>query len=412
MHRSIVRIVAVSWIMYWCLPSRAEWQAEYLTGDWGGTRTRLAEHGIDMQFVYTGEVFGRARGSASSEYLGNVDFTVELDSEKLGWWKGGSFFFYGQNNHGRGISPTTGAFHTHSHLEPDAPFSQVSEFWYRHEFRGGKLAFKIGKMDANVDFAATDTGGYFIQSAAGTFPTLIMPTFPNPRFGFGAFAAPVEFVTLQAGVFDDGGRREALPAGTSSPFDPGNATVTYAELQLHTDRLSGWLPGTVRLGGWYDTTGFQELPWFPEPEPGAADPPELKIHGNNYGAYLTLDQTLLRESANLDEAQGLSFFFQAGRAPDNRNEVGLFLGGGLAYQGLLPARDEDIFGVYVAHSDFSSRLRESQGLTWETAIEVTYRVQVTPFLTLQPDFQYVVRPGGDRQAEDAAILGLRGEVVF
>ena len=93
----------------------------------------------------------------------------------MGGWKGGTFFFYFQNNHGNGISPEAGVAQPVSYIEPDTSFNQLSEFWYHQEFFDGKFAFKIGKMDANGDFAATDTGGHFIQSSAGAFPTLIMP---------------------------------------------------------------------------------------------------------------------------------------------------------------------------------------------------------------------------------------------
>ena len=57
-------------------------------------------------------------------------------------------------------------------------------------------------------------------------------------------------------------------------------------------------------------------------------------------------------------------------------------------------------------------MKKSDGLTWETVIETTYRIQITPFLALQPDFQYVIRPGGDKDTQNAGILGLRWEVVF
>ena len=56
----------------------------------------------------------------------------------------------------------------------------------------------------------------------------------------------------------------------------------------------------------------------------------------------------------------------------------------------------------------------------ETVLELTYQAAVTPWLTVQPDFQYIFNPGGGqpglknpaRKAADAAVLGLRGVVVF
>jgi porin len=56
----------------------------------------------------------------------------------------------------------------------------------------------------------------------------------------------------------------------------------------------------------------------------------------------------------------------------------------------------------------------------ETFIEVTYQYQATGWWQLQPDFQYVVNPGGGildpsrpgRRVRDAAVLGLRTAVTF
>jgi porin len=56
----------------------------------------------------------------------------------------------------------------------------------------------------------------------------------------------------------------------------------------------------------------------------------------------------------------------------------------------------------------------------ETFIEVTYQCQVTPWWQLQPDFQYVFRPGGGipdpdnptTRVGDESIFGLRSTVTF
>ena len=56
----------------------------------------------------------------------------------------------------------------------------------------------------------------------------------------------------------------------------------------------------------------------------------------------------------------------------------------------------------------------------ETVLELTYQAVVAPWLTVQPDFQYVLSPGGSvpnpqapaRAVGDAAVLGLRTTIVF
>ena len=56
----------------------------------------------------------------------------------------------------------------------------------------------------------------------------------------------------------------------------------------------------------------------------------------------------------------------------------------------------------------------------ETFVELTYQCQVTPWWQLQPDFQYVFRPGGGIpnpndpivRVGDESIFGLRSTVTF
>jgi len=58
----------------------------------------------------------------------------------------------------------------------------------------------------------------------------------------------------------------------------------------------------------------------------------------------------------------------------------------------------------------------------ETAIELSYIAQITPWWSLQPDLQYVIHPGGNvadpkaprgvSSTSDALVLGLRTTFKF
>jgi porin len=45
-------------------------------------------------------------------------------------------------------------------------------------------------------------------------------------------------------------------------------------------------------------------------------------------------------------------------------------------------------------------------------VELAYRVPLTPWLTITPDFQYVVSPNADPSIGDAAVIGARVQVNF
>ena len=48
----------------------------------------------------------------------------------------------------------------------------------------------------------------------------------------------------------------------------------------------------------------------------------------------------------------------------------------------------------------------------QTVLEATYQIQLTHWWNLQPDFQYIVTPGGEQGAHNATVLGLRTTINF
>jgi len=74
--------------------------------------------------------------------------------------------------------------------------------------------------------------------------------------------------------------------------------------------------------------------------------------------------------------------------------------------------------IAVARSHVSDDYSNSQVLqgnplsSAETVIEATYKVQLTPWWTIQPDFQYIVTPSGVQGSKNATVLGVRTIVAF
>jgi carbohydrate-selective porin OprB len=74
-------------------PTPPSWsQGPSLTGDWGGLRGRLAEHGFTPYATYNVEVFGTV-GDASSDgadWTSELEFGLDVDLERLVGLGGGS----------------------------------------------------------------------------------------------------------------------------------------------------------------------------------------------------------------------------------------------------------------------------------------------------------------------------------
>lgn len=45
-------------------------------------------------------------------------------------------------------------------------------------------------------------------------------------------------------------------------------------------------------------------------------------------------------------------------------------------------------------------------------LEATYQAQITPWLSVQPDLQFIIQPGGNGSIPNALVLGLSASVAF
>ena len=65
------------------------WTRETMTGDWGGTRSRWKEKGIELEFKLSNSVQGIASGGADNDTEYNAKFEMEwkFDLGKVAGWK-------------------------------------------------------------------------------------------------------------------------------------------------------------------------------------------------------------------------------------------------------------------------------------------------------------------------------------
>ena len=164
------------------------------------------------------------------------------------------------------------------------------------------------------------------------------------------------------------------------------------------------LPGVYKLGGFYDSKTFDDLR-------------QAGTHRGNYGVYVIGDQQLWREGTDESAAaQGLAIFGRFAIAPPDRSLVTYDTEAGVTYTGLLPGRDGDVFGAGFIYSRISDDARTDTGARLpshhEAVIEISYQATLTSYLTIQPDFQYIMNPGAGYPARDAFVAGMRFGLSF
>jgi len=386
-------------------------QWDYLTGDWGGTRTHLSNEGIDFNLTYSADVWGNVKGGIKQEavYSGLLEFSNKIDFEKLVGWQGATFYsrwfwLSGQNP----SADLTGNFFAINNL---SGYNTVRnyELWYQQNFFDDKLSIRVGQLAADSEFVTSSYASAFMNGTFG-WPTALSSNIPNggpayPSGGPGIRVAvkPIECVTimsavLQGNVFPQNVNKHGFDWELS--YDQG--LLSLNEVQW---RHQNWLPGDVKAGVWGESGSFVN---FSSP---------TATNSGNYGAYLIADQMLYRPGA-ADTKQGLGAFVRLAIQPEDRNYIGRYVDGGLNYLGLIPGRDMDTLGLAVACGEVTSGARAqliSQGGSGppnETLIEATYAAQVTNWLILEPDVQVILNPGGATTSSSVVILGARAVINF
>ncbi|MGE5213338.1 MAG: carbohydrate porin, partial [Nitrospirota bacterium] len=112
--------------------------------------------------------------------------------------------------------------------------------------------------------------------------------------------------------------------------------------------------------------------------------------------------------------KGLGAFTHIGFAQPDSSFINFYVDGGLNYQGLIPTRDNDILGVAVGYGHLRDSSQDGGGRSnpgCEIVAEATYQMELTTWLSLQPDVQYVIHPSGT-DLPNALVLGARTTMSF
>lgn len=393
------------------------WLEAYLagtgaTGDWYGLRTDLERAGVtvagsaitEWSWVPPGEGVADRWGF---RYL--VNLGVDVDLERLADWRGGQVFVDFEwadtgVDGGRSGSPSG-----YSDIAVAERVLELSEFWWDQRIDDGPWRIKIGKIDANEDFAAIPVTGDFVASSAA-LPTTIfaMPTYPSPALGASVFLDPADDWHFGFAVFDGSGASGGVRTGgatAASVYDnevKGDVFLIANGVYRSPDLLGDDLTGRFEFGGWWNSGPFETFGGSTRQGTGG-------IWAN--ASIRCWAPTDVKATDDTDLA-GLWWFGQYGWTPGDVSEVESEWGVGLVQNGTFPGRSNDAAGLYVTGTGSSSDAASGFDGRWETLLEGYYAAAVTPWLTIQPDVQFVVDPGADPAIPDTWVLTLRLTVDF
>lgn len=398
-----------------------------LTGDWGGLRTTLAQHGFQAKLsltqVYQGVVAGGR--DKSPAYGGWVNLQLDFDTQKMGLWPGGFLMLRMDANFEDSINPRTGALlpaDTNSLFpEPGKETLTLSHVVYT-QFLSETFGVFLGKIDTSSgdmnDFAHSRGDQQFMNTAFCFNPVTALTT-PYSTLGAGFVVLPSSDLQISFTAFDTHG--SALTSGFDTVF---KGSMTYsAEARLKTKFFG--LTGHHLLGVGYSTADFTsleaisdiEIPRFvgnrPTPYGGALwkvlrlKSLDLKESGS-WNVYYNFDQYFLQDPQ--DPTQGLGIFGRFGAADGDTNPIERFYSLGFGGKGMIPGRPDDRYGIGYFYMQTNSNIPDRLGIGDEQGVEMFYTFAVTPWLQVTPDLQ-VIEPA-QKSNHTTVVLGARCQILF
>ena len=381
-----------------------------LTGDWGGTRTRLADQGVDVFAYYNAIIASNVSGGISREtnYAQDIFAGVSLDLDKVLGWENTTFVLSGIDRGGSDITPSVGSQYSVMQLV-GGQTSFLYNVTLEKLFRDGDLSVKLGRMTATDDFVGSPLYGYSLNNAVdGQIRAVlfdgVMTSYPFPVWGGRLKAKTSDHSFFQLGVFQiSPDMFDPSKHGTDMSFASDDGISVFTQFD--------WMPEIAgrpaRFFVGMNNTFLMDLPEF--------NTTATTDHFTRF--YAHGDYQVYREPGTTDE--GLTLFATfAYTAQDKVAIIPLQSTLGANYKGLLPGRPEDrtvAFLTYGGFSDaYSDQLVAGGGspVDYEMVFEVGHRVQLTNYAYIQPDIQFIKRPGGTGDIDDAVVLGVQFGASF
>ena len=420
------------------------WERPRLTGSWWGLRDELGKKGVvfDTDLLLTPQGVLSGGRDTGAEFWGNAEYTLNVDTGKLGLWPGGFFRFSAISAFGDSVLPQSGALvpvNTSVLLpRPNDPTTGLTNATFT-QFLSEKFGVFVGKIFTMDSGAGEFAGNYRtqFQNTALVLP-MNLALVPISAYGGGVVVLPWQGAVLSAMAID--------PSGTptnndvSEAFDDGVMLLASGQFTIKPfglvghQNVGGMWSNKERLSLVQDPSNAarfllqEQFPRLQAPGPLLRRIierffPELLApvqpanrENSTWAVFYGFDQYLWQPAG--DPKRGIGIFFNFGAADGEANPIKYIYSAGIGGKGIVPGRPNDTFGIGLARTEFSDNflpaLRRALdlGLDHEDAIEMFYNASITQWLNVSLDLQ-VIEPalkkmlgsGGALKNVDTAVVG-------
>lgn len=407
----------------------------------------LKERGVKFAATYIGEALGNLSGGLrrGSIFEGRLNLAVDLDLQKLAGWSQLSFHANVFQIHGQGLSRNyLQNYFVVSGIEA-LPSTRLYEAYFEKKWGSNDVSLKFGQLAADTKFFDTKYTDVLTNASMG-WPAITSlnllsggPSPPLSAVGTRVLFNVAENWSFLGGIYD--GNQAGY--GTSDPQERNryglNFRVTDPPLILGQVQYA-WnskkgdpnLTGSIKLGGWQNF-GLSNDPRFSSNGLSLASPLANKpaaLRGNA-GIWAVFEQQIYKVPKSDD--RGIGIFARVSSSPSPTSLIDVYADGGVEFIGLSNNRPDDKFGVAAGYAHVAKRARSLDNdfnsintnwpqRTYEGLFTAVYQYQVRDGWTVQPNFQYVIRPGAGatdplganpgRSVRNASVLGLRSTLKF
>ncbi len=301
--------------------------------------------------VASGGVRRRDSGRVLTTLAAGVDLAGLLDSEGAG-----TVTVVAQSIRGEsGGSADSGDNQIYSNLETDENRDDIMELSYERLFPASGARLRVGKLDANSEFAYVAAAGDFSHSSAGFSPSIfVFPSYPDPATSVNLFVdswAPWSdaTATLGYGLYDGSFGVDEIRTGRRGPStffssDLSNDFLHLLQWEVVTDHGGGQESRTT-VGAWKHTGLFERF------DGGQEDGTE--------GVFATWERSLPRSGL---DGHHVYIFAQYGWADDAVSPISEHAAAGFVVEAPFVHRPLDRAGLYASLADFTEAEQPSPPL--------------------------------------------------
>ncbi|MDN5005669.1 carbohydrate porin [Bradyrhizobium sp. GCM10027634] len=409
----------------------------------------LQKYGVKFAATYIGEVLGNASGGLKQGaiYEGRLNLAVDVDLQKLVGIDKLTFHANMFQIHGDGLSRSKlQNFFVVSGIEA-LPSTRLYEAYFEKQWGAKKVSLKFGLLAADSEFFNTKYTDVLTNASMG-WPAITSidlpsggPSPPLAAMGARLLVNVTEQLSVLGGIFDG---NQAGP-GPGDPQERNRYGVNFrvndpplllGQIQYAWNNKKGDPnpAGQIKFGGWRHFGSFADQRLASNgvslAAPDSSSEP-LLLSGDT-GGWAVFEQKLYRVPTSDD--RGIGIFARVSGAAADRNLIDLYADAGLEFIGLRDDRPDDKFGIAAGYAHVSKRaqaldadFRSLTNPTWpvrsfEGLLTAAYQYQIKDGWTVQPNFQYIVHPGGGatsptgplagRGLKTASVFGLRTTLKF